>query len=365
MSRPLSYWQAILLALVLLGGVALGAVGLFALGSRGSFAFTVRVGFPEVRGIEVGTDVLIHGLKAGEVTAIERNPDDDESPVLLKLGIKGEFRRDVREGSVVRIVAVNAFGTKVVVVDRPVLTGGRRYADLPAVADNALLASEPSRDMEQEVREGIKDIREALKGVKGGQGTIGKLLTDPKAYDSFVNLIESTQRTVQTGKDTMTGIQRGTDALKKVPYIGKYIVDPNALLVRGNAERNRRVFSETELFEKGRAVLTAAGREKLDELGPWLRGLRHPGSEMVVVGYTDPAASGEEKTALTLSRQQADTVAEYLKTKHRAHKLGDWGWMSSTRKVTPLGMGPQKPPLPEKDPLPASRVEVIVFVPQS
>jgi outer membrane protein OmpA-like peptidoglycan-associated protein len=211
----------------------------------------------------------------------------------------------------------------------------------------------------------LAQVNDALKGVKSGQGTIGKLLTDPKAYDSLVTLLASSNDAVQKGKDTMTGIQRGTEALKKVPYLGKYIEDPNALLVRGNAERNRRVFAETELFDRGRAVLTASGREKLDELGPWLRGLRHPGSEMVVVSYADPAATADGNTVLTLTRQQSDTVAEYLKAKHRAHKLGDWGWMSSTRKVTPLGMGTQRPPQPEKEPLPVSRVEVIVFVPQS
>jgi outer membrane protein OmpA-like peptidoglycan-associated protein len=363
MSRPLSHWQAILLALVLLGGIALGAVGLFALGSRGWFggnALTVRAGFNEVRGVEVGTRVRIHGIDAGEVVGIERNPDDDDFPVILRLVIKGEFRRDVREGSTVRIASEGMLGNKVVEVRKPLLTGGRKLIDVPVVADNAILASEPS----PELTDLLAQVNDALKGVKGGQGTIGKLLTDPKAYNALVTLLESSQDAVQKGKDTMTGIERGTEAMKKVPLLGKYIEDPNALLVRGNAERNRRVFSETELFDKGRAVLTAAGREKLDELGPWLRGLRHPGSEMVVVSYADPAAA-DVKTARTLSRQQSETVAEYLKTKHRAHKLGDWGWISSTRKVTPLGMGTQKPPQAEKGPVPASRVEVIVFVPQS
>ena len=39
------------------------------------------------------------------------------------------------------------------------------------------------------------------------------------------------------------------------------------------------------------------------------------------------------------------------------------GWFSS-RKVTPLGQGLKPPPLPETDPLPTARVEVLVFVPQ-
>ncbi len=159
----------------------------------------------------------------------------------------------------------------------------------------------------------------------------------------------------------MAAIQRDADALKKVPIIGGYVEDPVALLVRSDCERNRRTFAESELFEPGRAVLTASGREGLDQLGPWLSGLKHKGSEVVVVSYADASKKAEAKTALSITRQQSESVAAYLKKQHSAHKLG---WFSS-RKVKALGMGHQPPPAPERDPLPPNRVEVVVFVPQS
>jgi hypothetical protein len=120
------------------------------------------------------------------------------------------------------------------------------------------------------------------------------------------------------------------------------------------------VYAEAELFEPGRAVLTSEGRSRLDAIAPWLEGLKHKGSEVVVVSYAAPN-SRRADLARTLTEQQSEAVSTYLKDKHGAHKMGWW----STRKMTALGLGVSPPPLPEKEPLPPARTEVMVFVPQS
>jgi phospholipid/cholesterol/gamma-HCH transport system substrate-binding protein len=206
----------------------------------------------------------------------------------------------------------------------------------------------------------LSEVGSALKGIQGGEGTLGKLVKDPRAYEALLGLIQNSSDAVDRSKDAMTAIQRDAEALKKVPIIGGYVEDPVALLVRSNCECNRRTFAESELFEPERAVLTAQGREKLDELGPWLSGLKHKGSEVVVVSYADPAKKPDAKAAGNITRQQSEAVVDYLKKQHAAHKLG---WFSS-RKVVALGQGVHPPPVPEREPLPPARVEVLVFVPQ-
>jgi hypothetical protein len=62
-----------------------------------------------------------------------------------------------------------------------------------------------------------------------------------------------------------------------------------------------------------------------------------------------------------LTQEQSKAVLEYLKDKHKIHKLGVVSW----RKATTLGMGVNPPPTKERETLPAPRVEVLVFVPQS
>ena len=355
MSRSLSRGQAVLLGVLVLLALGLGTAGLFAVGSRGWFgknSLSVRAGFREIRGVEVGTRVRIQGIDAGEVVAIDP-PLGPSDPVILRLRVKSEFRHLVRVSSTVQIVSEGMIGGKVVELRAPATTPGKPAPDLGLAPEDALLVSEPSA----ELADVLGQVGDAIKGIQSGQGSLGKLLNDPQAYDSLVSLLRTSNDAVDRSKETMTSIQRDADALKKLPFVGGYIEDPTALLVRPKSERNRRVYAETELFEPGRAVLTARGRESLDAILPWLDGLKHAGSDVVIVTYADPKTS-DTKTANTITRQQSEAVIAYLKN-HKVHKLG---WFSS-RKVTPLGMGLQPPPAPEKDALPAGRVEVLVFVP--
>src|SRR5262249_7684202 len=73
-SRSLSRWQAALLGLVVVAGLAGAVVALFAVSGRyspWSDTFDIRVGFRQVRGVEVGTRVRVQGVEAGEVVTLD------------------------------------------------------------------------------------------------------------------------------------------------------------------------------------------------------------------------------------------------------------------------------------------------------
>jgi phospholipid/cholesterol/gamma-HCH transport system substrate-binding protein len=346
-SRTLSRLQALVLGLTVLVGAGLSAIGLFSVGSRGWFgqdALHVNVGFREIRGVEVGTRVRIQGMDAGEVVGISP-PETPDGMVVLRLCLKNEFRRLIRSNSTVQIVSEGMLGNKVLEIHRGQAKSGR--AD-EAVEENAMLESEPSADL----ADVLGQVKQTLEGIRGGEGTLGKLARDPRAYDALLGLL-------QQGQETMASIGQGADAVKHMPVVRAYVEDPTGLLVRPNCERNRQCFAESELFESGRAVLTAQGRQRLDTLAPWLEGMKHKGSEVVVVAYAD-ARSTSPSLAQAITRQQSEAVCDYLKKQHAIQKMG---WFTS-RKVTPLGQGVKPPPAPERDPLPAARVEVLVFVPQ-
>jgi phospholipid/cholesterol/gamma-HCH transport system substrate-binding protein len=342
--------QALVLGLVVLTGIALAVVGLFAVGSRGWYghdAVHVRAGFPTVRGVEVGTRVRVQGLDAGEVVALQA-PERPGGAVVLRMRLRGEFRRLVRADSLVQIVGEGMLGGKVIEI-----LPGKSAADPAAPADplpdDAMLASAPSADL----GDVLGQVNSTLADIRHGEGTLGKLARDPQAYDALLGLLKQ-------GTDTMSSVQRDADAFKRMPVVGKYVEDATEVLVRSKCEKNRRTFAEAELFEPGRAVLTAQGKGHLDAIEPWLTGMKHKGSEVVVVAYADPAGTVSTSVARTLTRQQSEAVCDYLKSRHAIQKMG---WFSS-RKVTALGMGTSPPPVPELEPLPPARVEVIVFVPQ-
>lgn len=355
MSRSLSRSQSVLLAIVVLGGLGLGAVGLFAVDSRqGAIPntlrswgvpetwlkddrFQVRVGFRQVRGVEKGTRVRVQGIDAGEVIAVEA-PATPGSDVLLRLRLDGNLRHLVRSDATAQIVAEGMIGGKVVEI-----FPGSPSAD--PVAENAVIASRSAA----ELTEVLAQLDEALRDVRSGQGTLGKLLKDEGAYAELL-------KTLIQGRNTLASIQQDADAFKEMPLVRNYVRDAHKLLVRPDCEPNRRSFAEKDLFEPGRAVLTAGGREELDKLAPWLEGLKHKGSEVVVAAQTDPKL--DPPFALTLSQKQSEAVVNYLTERHGIQKLG---WFSR-RSVTAIGLGVGPSPLPTKERGP--RVDVLVFVPR-
>jgi phospholipid/cholesterol/gamma-HCH transport system substrate-binding protein len=346
-SRTLSRLQALMLGLIVVVGMGLAVMGLFAVGSRGWFGkdpLHARVGFRDIRGVEVGTRVRIQGIDAGEVMNIVP-PDSPDGPIVLRLALKDEYRRLVRAHSTVQIVNEGMLGAKVLEIHRGQLKPGQ--SDEPA-AEDLLLQSENST----ELADLLGQVKQTLEGIRNGDGTLGKLARDPQAYDALLDLL-------QQGRTTIASIGQSADAVKQMPLVRDYVEDAATLLVRPNCERNRQCFAESELFEPGRAVLTAQGRERLDSMATWLEGLKHKGSEVVIAAYADPQKT-PPSLARTLTRQQSEAVCDYLKRQHSIQKMG---WFSS-RKVTALGQGVNPPPAPERDSLPPARVEVIVFVPQ-
>jgi phospholipid/cholesterol/gamma-HCH transport system substrate-binding protein len=346
--RSLSRWQAVVLALVVVLGVGLGGIGLWSIGSRGWFggnALTVAVGFPEIRGVEVGTRVRIQGIDAGEVVALVP-PSEPGGAVLLRLRLRGEYRHLVRTRSRVQIVSEGLIGGKVLEI-QPGKGGSPNEPDEP-VAEGALLASAPTT----ELKDVLGEVGQTLEALHNGKGSIPKLINEPDAANALVSALNQI-------KETSKSIQDVSEGMSRLPLVGGYVENPVAVLERPNSQRDRRFFAEADLFEPGQAILTARGRSRLDDVAPWLEGMKHKGSEVVVVAYADPSQNSNVQTARVVTRQQSEAVCNYLKSKHSIQKMG---WFSS-RKVIPLGQGLNAPPSPERDALPPARIEVLVFIP--
>ncbi len=355
MSRSLSRWQAVVLGAVVLLAAGLVVAGVFAVGSRGWFgrdALHVQSDFENVGGVEVGTRVRVRGIDAGEV--VDRQIvrlENGKRAVRLRLRIQGKFRQDVHTNSTVQIVSEGLLGGKALEIRPPVGKEG------PPAPEDAVLRSEPTTDLVDALGEVKTEVKEALTEVKGALKGFSEGMEDIRREG--VSALRSIDGFARSGQRTMQSAEQSSDALKRLPIVRGYVQDPTALLVRPNASRNRRVYKESDLFEPGRAQLTARGREVLNEVGGWMDGLKHPGSDVVVVSYAAPGGKGDPRTTQEVTRQQAQAVVDYLKKHHSVHKLG---WVRS-RKVTALGMGEQPPPAPEPSPLPPARVEMLVFVP--
>jgi hypothetical protein len=347
-SRSLSGLQALLLGVVVLVGGGLIAAAVFAVGSRqwfGSRTLTVQATFSNIQGVEVGTRVRVRGLDVGEVVGIDLGGDG----VVLTMRIRQEFRGQVRKDSQAQIVSVGMLGAKAVEIHPG-------SVNAPAADEGDQLASLPSK----ELTDAVEKFTTTIDNVAKGEGTLGKLARDPQAYNSLLALLDQS-------RSTMATFQQDAEALKRLPVVGGYVEDPQALLVRPRHKTHRKWFRESELFETGQAVLTSGGRARLDDLHDWLDLRKEKKAEVVVVSYAD-AHSAEAARARHVTEQQSRAVIDYLRSEHKLHKRG-WapGWLPLVQnvKVTALGMGTRPPPNEDSKDLPTPRIEVLVFVPQN
>jgi len=356
MSRSLSRAQAIVLGATVLAGVLLAALAVAAIGSHQWLwgdTFHLAAGFRQIQGVEAGTPVRVRGRNVGQVERVER-PASADADIMLHLRIDGRERDLIKQDATARIVSEGMVAGKVVEID----PGSDRA---PPAADGAVIASGATSDLAtvmNKVDQGLEDVRHVvtkidrvLEGVNHGEGTLGKFVKDEQAYRDVVQSIRGVER-------TMASLKQNSDAVKGMPLVRNYVHDPYRALVRPDCERNRKWFREADLFEPGHAVLTAAGRERLDDIAPWLEGLKHKGSEVIIASYAYPNLDAD--LAQALSQKQSDAVRNYLVDHHGVQKMG---WFSR-RKVEALGLGTQSPPVPDREQLPLPRIEVLVFVPQ-
>jgi hypothetical protein len=298
------------------------------------------VGFKQIHGVEVGTRVRVLGKEAGEIEGIDL-PEIPTGEVMLRLRLDGRVRQLIRADASAQIVPVGMVGGQAIEI-----TPGSD--DAPVIAEGAMLVSRPST----ELGDLLAKMDHSLQKISAGQGSLGKLLKEDEAYQELLHL-------VRQSRGTLASLKQDADAIKSMPIVRGYVQDPIKILVRPDCDCNRQWFPEASFFEPSRATLHAEGKSRLDELASWLLGQKTKGSEIVVASYADTAM--EPELASNITQKQSESICHYLTATHAVHKLG---WFAR-RKVTPLGCGALPSPRPDDHALPAPRIEILVFIPQS
>ncbi len=371
MWREIGRWRALANAGFVLGVLALAGFGVVQVASRQwrvQETFRVRARFSTISGLQAGYRVRVQGIDAGVVEMIEP-PGAPGEPVVLVLRVDQRLRPLVRSDAVARIVTEGVVGAKVVEI-----TPGQ--PDSPALADRGFIAVERPVEIADLLRDaraslqrvdsvavaaeqGLGEVNTIARSIRNGEGSIGKFVQDDEAYRKLVALSER-------GERTLNDLEENLAALKRTWPLSRYFndrafFDRDRVLYHPNAERDCRTVREEDLFESGRAVLTAEGRSRLDEVARWLKKVSRPNSEVVIATFTDPARDPE--LAQVLTQEQADAVRKYLVSRH---SINSAGWFAS-RKVAAVGFGTQIPPAPadETSQPPTRRVEIILFTPQA
>ena len=394
MSQSLSRRQAVVLGLVVLIALVSGVYGVARVTDKqGLWADTteVAVGFPDAHELAPGTPVRVRGVEAGQVIAVEY-PDHDGpgAEVTVRMRVHTRFAARLHADASAQVYSSGVFGSKVISINpgdpaRGPLAGGRLRGVRAFGLDDAVAEL---KDTAREVKALAADAkatsaeaRGLIADVRASDGTVAKLLKDDDLYrdlkemagdaktlvkraDKAVGAVEGEMTNlkgfVSDGRDTMRSVKQGTDAISRMPLIRGYVEDANALVVRPGHTRERMVYNAADLFQPGTALLSDDGRHHLGAVTAWLRAVPNPKSEVVVVSACDPNDRGQTPaSALELTKKQSEALVAYLKAEG-VHKLG---WITARRKMTPLGLGMTPSPVVEKDSLPPSHVQVLLFTP--
>jgi hypothetical protein len=380
-SQNLSRWQAVVLGVVVLSSVALGGAGLVAVATRqGVWAesFEVTVGLPEAHDIAPGMPVRVRGVEAGQVSAVDY-PDSDgpNAAVTVRLKLDAKYRGRLFADGTAAVQSTGMLGSKVIAV-----TPGTPAAG--PLSDGGTLKPGKTLDMAaaaEKMAAVADEAEKLLRDIRTGNGTFGKLVQDDELYrdlkgltadargvakkaDAAVGKVESEMAGVRgfvsDGRETLRSVKQGTDALQRLPIVRSYVEDAAALMARPNCRRDAASYNTADLFEPGTAILTETGRTHLSFVVEWLKGVRDDHAEVVVAALCDPNDHNQTPaSAVELTKKQSAAVVDYLKSAG-AHKMGWW----SRRKLTPLGLGNGPSPVVEKEPLPPSYVQVLLFTPQ-
>jgi phospholipid/cholesterol/gamma-HCH transport system substrate-binding protein len=370
MSRPRAIANAIgalaLIALAVVAGVAIAQKRWHA-----RAMFDLAVDFPRVAGLASGDAVRVQGLEAGLVRDIEP-PHVPGQPVRVLLRLDERMRPLVRRDAKARIAPRGPLGGQVVEIEpgdpnSPTLApGAGLVGSSPEGLDELIQAGRAaaSRLDQLAVKAGdsLEELNQIATSVRKGEGTIGRLVQDPEAYDRLVELESRAGRVLHDLEDNL-------EALKRVWPLSRHFdargySDFERTLYQPGAERESQVLSAESLFEPGRAVLTAGGRGLLDGYAGSFKSHTHPGStQIVIAAFTDDATQGEERARI-LTEEQALAVRRYLLDHHGLGSLGPF----QSRRVAALGCGTWKPPAEPgaaTGELPARRVEILLFTPQA
>ncbi|HUE85226.1 MAG TPA: MlaD family protein [Vicinamibacterales bacterium] len=242
-----------------LGGFVLFAAGLFLIGDRRLlFAdqFEVTTSFTKVTGLQVGTNVRVAGLDAGEVLEI-RVPSVPSQPFVVRMRLRQDLHHLVRTDSVCSVHTDGIVGSAFIQVSpgsdaAPIVAAGQtlegrdmiEFADLIQegrdtfrtvtrevidlkgdVSEAILAATEATRTVDaviletgnevqtmmqtgtdaiEEVQRVVVDARGIVNDIRAGQGTVGQLVTDDALYLRITGLAGEAEK-------TMANLQAVTD----------------------------------------------------------------------------------------------------------------------------------------------------------
>ena len=201
-------WSELKIGVLAIVAIGIAALTIFLLtGSRGFFwqRYSLKTRFTNVAGLKSGSPVRVAGVEVGTVSAVELAGDLVE--------VTFEVNRDMGErittASRATLGSVSLLGEAS--VDITPASQGTPVPEWGYVPPGPAPAQ--FSDLATQANQGVQEISRLVQDIRGGRGTVGKLMTDDELYrelNQFVATASAVTRGIQEGKGT----------------IGRFVKDP-------------------------------------------------------------------------------------------------------------------------------------------
>lgn len=212
-------WTELRVGIFVLVGLFVLAVGIFYVtgGNVLGPKYRLKTFLPEVSGLAIGAPVRLDGVEIGNVESIkllQRTPGhvpDKNKNIEVGMRVDRRYQNDILTDSAASLVTEGLLGNRYVNISRGV-TGVpvKEGQEVPGTEEKAMKeVVERSAELLGNLQALSLDVRELIAGVKNGEGSLGKLLTDEQAYNHLNSILAKGDRIV-------SNVQAGEGSFGKV-----------------------------------------------------------------------------------------------------------------------------------------------------
>jgi phospholipid/cholesterol/gamma-HCH transport system substrate-binding protein len=207
-------WSELKIGLVTVVSLALAGSLIFMLSGSGGFSwqrYSLKTVFPNIAGLNEGSQVRIAGVPVGAVTAIDFNGDRVE----VTFEISKQMQPRVTTASTAVLGSVSLLGESS--VDITAASQGTPIPEWGYVRSGKTPGS--IADVATQASVGLEEATKLLQDIRGGRGTVGRLFTDEALYtelNGFVAAAQDVASKLNQGRGTLGRLANNDAAAKSL-----------------------------------------------------------------------------------------------------------------------------------------------------
>ena len=207
-------WSQLKIGILAVAALALASMLIMAVGGQGGFSwerYALKTKFTDIQGLKTGAVVRVAGVDVGKVTAIEFVGAEVE----MTLEVNEAHQERITEQSRASIGSLSLLGEPIIVISPS--NQGRRLADGDYIQSEG--AAPGIATMAGPIQSTVQEATRLLQDIRGGKGTVGKLVTDEAVYRDLSALIgaaEGVVSSINRGQGTLGKLARDDGAYRQL-----------------------------------------------------------------------------------------------------------------------------------------------------